>query len=112
VLVYAAAGGVGIAATQIAKHYGAAVWGTASATKHQAIGGLGVDHPVDYRRDKWERALPTFDIIRSARRLQLAHELSPAQAPRTLDQLRRVDIRTRRGSQSRRVPPVSRECAG
>ena len=37
VLIHAAAGGVGIAATQIAKARGAEVWGTASPGKHEAI---------------------------------------------------------------------------
>jgi NADPH:quinone reductase-like Zn-dependent oxidoreductase len=49
VLVQAAAGGVGIAATQIAKRYGAEVFGTASASKHEAVRGFGVDHTIDYR---------------------------------------------------------------
>ncbi len=49
VLIHAAAGGVGIAATQIAKLVGAEVFGTASASKHEAIRGFGVDHPIDYR---------------------------------------------------------------
>ena len=49
VLIQAAAGGVGIAATQIAKLVGAEVYGTASPAKHQAIRAIGVDHPIDYR---------------------------------------------------------------
>jgi NADPH:quinone reductase-like Zn-dependent oxidoreductase len=49
VLLHAAAGGVGIAATQIAKLVGAEIYGTASASKHEAIRGFGVDHPIDYR---------------------------------------------------------------
>ena len=49
VLVQAAAGGVGIAATQIAKLVGAEVFGTASPAKHEAIRSFGVDHPIDYR---------------------------------------------------------------
>lgn len=49
VLLHAAAGGVGIASTQIAKLLGAEVYGTASGAKHEAIRGFGVDHPVDYR---------------------------------------------------------------
>ena len=49
VLIHAAAGGVGIASTQIAKLLGAEVFGTASASKHDAIRGFGVDHPIDYR---------------------------------------------------------------
>jgi NADPH:quinone reductase-like Zn-dependent oxidoreductase len=63
VLVHAAAGGVGIAATQIAKRYGAEVWGTASASKHDAIAAIGVDHPIDYHDSGWERNLPKFDVI-------------------------------------------------
>ena len=47
-LIHAAAGGVGIAATQIAKSRGAEVFGTASAAKHDAIRAQGVDHPIDY----------------------------------------------------------------
>jgi NADPH:quinone reductase-like Zn-dependent oxidoreductase len=66
VLLHAAAGGVGIAATQIAKHAGAEVWGTASASKHDAIRGFGVDHPLDYRSDGWENGLPPFDLIMDA----------------------------------------------
>jgi NADPH:quinone reductase-like Zn-dependent oxidoreductase len=49
VLIHAAAGGVGIAATQVANVRGAEVFGTASASKHDAIREQGVDHPIDYR---------------------------------------------------------------
>ena len=48
-LIHVAGGGVGIAATQIAKGRGAEVFGTASASKHDAIRAQGVDHPIDYR---------------------------------------------------------------
>jgi NADPH:quinone reductase-like Zn-dependent oxidoreductase len=49
VLIHAAAGGVGIAATQIARLTGAGeIYGTASPGKHEAIKGFGVDHPIDY----------------------------------------------------------------
>jgi NADPH:quinone reductase-like Zn-dependent oxidoreductase len=66
VLVHAAAGGVGIAATQLAKRHGAEVYGTASPSKHEAIRGFGVDHTIDYRTDGWERDLPQFDLIMDA----------------------------------------------
>jgi NADPH:quinone reductase-like Zn-dependent oxidoreductase len=49
VLIHAAAGGVGIAATQVARVTGAEIFGTASAAKHEAIKAQGVDHPIDYR---------------------------------------------------------------
>jgi NADPH:quinone reductase-like Zn-dependent oxidoreductase len=48
VLIHAAAGGVGIAATQIGKHLGAELFGTASASKHDAIRGFGIEHAIDY----------------------------------------------------------------
>jgi NADPH:quinone reductase-like Zn-dependent oxidoreductase len=66
VLIHAAAGGVGIAATQIAKSRGAEVWGTASPGKHEACRGFGVDHPLDYTRSGWEKGLPEFDLIMDA----------------------------------------------
>ena len=53
VLVHAAAGGVGIAATQIAKLHAAEVFGTASPAKHEAIRAIGVDHAIDYRSGDW-----------------------------------------------------------
>ncbi len=49
VLIHAAAGGVGIAATQVARKVGAEIFGTASAAKHVAIRAQGVEHPIDYR---------------------------------------------------------------
>jgi synaptic vesicle membrane protein VAT-1 len=51
VLIHSAGGGVGIAATQIAKHIGAHVVGTASASKHAELRALGVDHLIDYRTE-------------------------------------------------------------
>ena len=53
-LIQAAAGGVGIAGTQIAKSIGAEVFGTASSSKHDAIREQGVDHPIDYRNQDFE----------------------------------------------------------
>ncbi|HEV3228493.1 MAG TPA: medium chain dehydrogenase/reductase family protein [Solirubrobacteraceae bacterium] len=66
VLIHAAAGGVGIAATQLAKHWGAEVYGSASPFKHDAIGEQGVDHPVDYTQRGWEKELPKFDLVLDA----------------------------------------------
>jgi len=53
-LVHSAGGGVGIAATQLARHIGATVIGTASAAKHAALRELGVDHLIDYTREDFE----------------------------------------------------------
>lgn len=55
VLIHAAGGGVGISATQIARNAGAEIFGTASASKHEAIRAQGVDHPIDYRSLDFEQ---------------------------------------------------------
>ena len=54
VLIQAAAGGVGTAATQVARWIGSEIFGTASASKHDAIREQGVDHAIDYRADDFE----------------------------------------------------------
>jgi NADPH:quinone reductase-like Zn-dependent oxidoreductase len=54
-LIHAAAGGVGTAAVQIARMLGAEVFGTASASKHDAIRELGVTHAIDYRTQDFEQ---------------------------------------------------------
>ena len=54
VLIHAAAGGVGIAATQLARNVDAEIFGTASAAKHDAIRAQGVTHAIDYRNDDFE----------------------------------------------------------
>lgn len=66
VLIHAAAGGVGIAATQIARRYGAEVWGTSSPGKHDAIREQGVQHPLDYTREGWWSAVPPLDLVLDA----------------------------------------------
>jgi NADPH:quinone reductase-like Zn-dependent oxidoreductase len=60
VLIHSAAGGVGIAATQIGRHLGAELFGTASPQKHDAIRGFGIDHAIDYRSQ---------DPVREVRRI-------------------------------------------
>jgi NADPH:quinone reductase-like Zn-dependent oxidoreductase len=55
VLIHAAAGGVGISATQIARGIGAEIFGTASASKHEAIRAQGVAHAIDYRTLDFEQ---------------------------------------------------------
>jgi NADPH:quinone reductase-like Zn-dependent oxidoreductase len=66
VLIHAAGGGVGIAATQIARRAGAEIYGTASPSKHERIRELGVEHTLDYTRAGWETGLPKFDLIMDA----------------------------------------------
>jgi NADPH:quinone reductase-like Zn-dependent oxidoreductase len=64
VLIHSAGGGVGIAAIQIAKRFGAGeIYGTASPGKHERLRSLGVDHVLDYKDANDKGALPSFDVI-------------------------------------------------
>jgi NADPH:quinone reductase-like Zn-dependent oxidoreductase len=63
VLVHAAAGGVGIAALQLARRHGAEVHGTASPGKHARLAELGLHRAIDYRRAGWQRDLPSYDVV-------------------------------------------------
>jgi NADPH:quinone reductase-like Zn-dependent oxidoreductase len=60
VLVHNAGGGVGIAATQLARLRRATVIGTASTMKHAALRTFGVEHAIDYG---------TADVVAEVRRL-------------------------------------------
>ena len=66
VLVHSAGGGVGIAATQIAKRGGRRGVGHGLAGQAPRCAELGVDHPLDYTTPGWERGLPPFDVILDA----------------------------------------------
>ena len=54
VLVHSAAGGVGLAAIDLCKIYGAEVYGTASASKHSFLRDRGVAHVIDYTTQDYE----------------------------------------------------------
>ena len=55
VLIHAAAGGVGLAAVQVAKAFGATVIATAgSARKLEVAKGFGADYAIDYNTKGWE----------------------------------------------------------
>jgi NADPH:quinone reductase-like Zn-dependent oxidoreductase len=51
ILIHSAAGGVGIAAVQLAKTKQAEIFGTASASKHDFLREIGVAHPIDSAGD-------------------------------------------------------------
>ncbi len=55
VLVHMAAGGVGLAALQLCRTVeGVETFGTASASKHEALRQEGCQHPIDYRTQDYE----------------------------------------------------------
>jgi NADPH:quinone reductase len=66
VLVNGASGGVGSYAMQIAKHFGAEVWGTCSAGNIDFINSLDCDHAIDYRSTSIKDLKEPFDIILDA----------------------------------------------
>jgi len=57
ILIHSAGGGVGTAATQIARIFHAEIYGTASAHKHDYLKQNGVHHPIDYRSEDFREAV-------------------------------------------------------
>ncbi|GJH30186.1 zinc-binding dehydrogenase [Caballeronia novacaledonica] len=57
VLIHNAGGGVGLAAIDIARHLGAAIYGTASPGKHAFLLERGLHHAIDYTRGDWKAEL-------------------------------------------------------
>ena len=63
VLIHAGAGGVGSIAIQLAKHLGATVATTASASNADFVRGLGADTVIDYRTQDFEQLLAGYDLV-------------------------------------------------
>lgn len=63
VLIHGGAGGVGSIAIQLAKHLGATVATTASASNHDFVRELGADIAVDYRTQDFEQLLNGYDLV-------------------------------------------------
>lgn len=66
VLIHNAGGGVGIAATQLARLRRATIIGTASSFKHDALRSFGVEHTIDYRHANVEADVKTITKGRGA----------------------------------------------
>ncbi|WP_424466920.1 NADP-dependent oxidoreductase [Pseudoclavibacter helvolus] len=63
VLIHAGSGGVGSIAIQLAKHLGAEVATTVSASNAEFVRGLGADHAIDYRTEDFEQLLSGYDFV-------------------------------------------------
>jgi NADPH:quinone reductase-like Zn-dependent oxidoreductase len=63
VLIHAGSGGVGTIAIQIAKHIGAYVATTASASSAETLTALGADQVIDYRTEQFDEELSNFDVV-------------------------------------------------
>lgn len=57
VLVHAAAGGVGSILVQLAKYKGCTVFGTASGGKLDYLNSIGVDFPIDYTSEDFQKVI-------------------------------------------------------
>ena len=57
VLIHGAAGGVGVAAVQLARERKLVTFGTAGPSKQEFLRKLGVDHPIDYTRENFVHAV-------------------------------------------------------
>jgi NADPH:quinone reductase-like Zn-dependent oxidoreductase len=60
ILIHGAAGGVGIAAVQLAKARGLVIFGTAGPAKQEYLRKIGVDHSIDYTKNNFVDVVKKF----------------------------------------------------
>jgi synaptic vesicle membrane protein VAT-1 len=60
ILIHGAAGGVGVAAVQLARAHGLVIFGTASGAKQDFLRKIGVDHPIDHDKGDLVKTVEQF----------------------------------------------------
>ena len=63
VLIHGGSGAVGVFAIQLARQWGAEVLTTASARNKDFLTGLGAQHVIDYRTERFEQIVGEVDVV-------------------------------------------------